>query len=148
MQDKGEESKDYSRKVDSKAEQNQKVNEASSITSKVANRVIAGLMALFMGIMTMMRMTRNIPRKLTNATLYSAGFLDDDHEMIEKKKKTELMKRLADLEEKVIAVHGKPAEMPPEKEEMLNSALRRLDVLETELAAANKVRTRVLCVVV
>ncbi|KAL4588828.1 hypothetical protein LXL04_001724 [Taraxacum kok-saghyz] len=137
-QDKGKDSKDSSRKVDSKAEQSQTVNEASSITSKVANRVIAGLMALFMGIMTMMRMTRNIPRKLTNATLYSAGFLDDDHEIIEKKKKMELMKRLADLEEKVIAVHGKPAEMPPEKEEMLNSALRRLDVLETELAAANK----------
>ncbi|KAI3780858.1 hypothetical protein L2E82_10851 [Cichorium intybus] len=41
-----------------------------------------------------------------------------------------LMKRLADLEEKVIALNGKPAELPPEKEEMLNSTLRRLAALE------------------
>ncbi|KAI3525359.1 hypothetical protein L2E82_51606 [Cichorium intybus] len=118
-----------------------------SSTGYLANQVVAGLMALFMGIVTMMRMTRNMPRKLTNATLYSTGFLDDD--MVKNKKKLEstristteylnLMKRLADLEEKVIALTGKPTELPPEKEEMLNSALRRLDALETELAAAKK----------
>lgn len=51
------------------------------------------------------------------------------------------MKWLADLEEKVVAHNGKTAELSPEKEEMLNTALSRLDALETELAAANKVHT-------
>ncbi|KAI3716111.1 hypothetical protein L6452_23207 [Arctium lappa] len=116
-----------------------------SCTSKLANQVVAGVMALVMGIVTIMRMTSNMPRKLTNATLSSVGLLEYDY----KKKELEtptistteyltLMKRLSDLEEKVIILTNKPAELPLEKEEMLNNALTRIDALESELAAAKK----------
>ncbi|KVH93205.1 CRAL-TRIO domain-containing protein [Cynara cardunculus var. scolymus] len=101
-----------------------------SCTTKLANQVVAGVMALIMGIVTIMRMTSNMPRKLTNVTLSSVGLLEDDY----KKKELEtttistaeyltLMKRLSDLEEKVIILTNKPAELPPETEEMLNNAL-------------------------
>ncbi|XP_023743079.1 phosphatidylinositol/phosphatidylcholine transfer protein SFH3 [Lactuca sativa] len=138
----GKESKDYSAMADCKA--HEKVDddwgEVSSSTGKLGNQVVTGLMTLFMGMVTMMRMTREMPRKLTNATLYSTGFLDDDNKKptISRTEYQDLMKRLADLEEKVVAHNSKTAELSPEKEEMLNTALRRLDALETELAAANK----------
>jgi len=50
-----------------------------------------------------------------------------------------MMKRMAELEDKVNGVANKPASMPPEKEEMLNAALTRVEYLEQELAAAKKV---------
>lgn len=118
-------------------------------TSKVANQMLTFVMALMMGVMTVLRMTRSMPRKLTNATLYSTGFIDDC--MVTKKKKqlqastistTEyitLTNRLTELEEKVILLNNKPAELPPDKEELLNNALKRIDTLETELAATKKV---------
>ncbi|KAI3774794.1 hypothetical protein L1987_49356 [Smallanthus sonchifolius] len=119
-----------------------------SSTSKVANQLLAFVMALMMGVMTLVRMTRNMPKKITNATLYSTGFIEDY--MVNKKKKQlqastittaeylTLMNRLAELEEKVIFLDNKPAELPPEKEELLNNALKRVDALETELAAVKK----------
>lgn len=117
-------------------------------TSKLANHLLAFLMTLVMGVMTVVRITRNMPKKLTNATLYSTGFLEDY--MVNKKKKQlqadtistseylTLMNRLADLEEKVIVLDNKPVELPPEKEEMLNNALGRVNALETELTAVKK----------
>ncbi|KAI3508219.1 hypothetical protein L1887_23225 [Cichorium endivia] len=65
------------------------------------------------------------------------GFLDDDMVdettifwTISTTEYLNLMKRLADLEEKVIALNGKLTELPSEKEEMFNSALLRLAALE------------------
>nr|GFA08194.1 hypothetical protein [Tanacetum cinerariifolium] len=45
-----------------------------------------------------------------------------------------MMKRLGDLEEKVIILTNRPIEMPPEKEEILNNALKRIESLEIELS--------------
>lgn len=117
----------------------------SRTTSKLANHVVTGVMAVLMGIVTIMRMTGNVPRKLTNATLSSVGLLEDDPEKRESESTTistteylTLMSRLSDLEEKVIDLVNTPAELPPEKEELLNNALTRVDALESELAAAKK----------
>ncbi|KAJ9537773.1 hypothetical protein OSB04_030506 [Centaurea solstitialis] len=117
----------------------------SRTTSKLANHVVTGVMAVLMGIVTIMRMTGNVPRKLTNATLSSVGLLEDDPEKRESESTTistteylTLMSRVSDLEEKVMDLVNKPAELPPEKEELLNNALTRVDALESELAAAKK----------
>ena len=48
---------------------------------------------------------------------------------------------MAELEDKVSVLIGKPAAMPPETEEMLNGALSRVCTLEEELSAAKKVHT-------
>ncbi|MCL7043627.1 hypothetical protein MKW94_010108 [Papaver nudicaule] len=49
-----------------------------------------------------------------------------------------VLKKLGDLEEKVFTLQSKPAEMPSEKEELLNAAVCRVDALEAELIATKK----------
>jgi len=99
-------------------------------------------MAFIMGIITMIRMTKNMPRKLNEAALYSspayyagtmmkAASLPCNDYM-------SFMKRMAELEEKV-TVLNKRSVMPPEKEEVLNNALNRVTTLEQDLVATKKV---------
>ncbi|XP_019710043.1 phosphatidylinositol/phosphatidylcholine transfer protein SFH6 [Elaeis guineensis] len=49
-----------------------------------------------------------------------------------------VLKRLRELEEKVDILQAKPSEMPPEKEELLNAAVCRVDALEAELIVTKK----------
>ncbi|KAL1554297.1 Phosphatidylinositol/phosphatidylcholine transfer protein sfh8, variant 2 [Salvia divinorum] len=49
-----------------------------------------------------------------------------------------VVKRLGELEEKVITLEAKPSKMPYEKEELLNAAVYRVDALEAELIATKK----------
>ncbi|KAJ8763545.1 hypothetical protein K2173_002428 [Erythroxylum novogranatense] len=49
-----------------------------------------------------------------------------------------VLKRLAELEEKVNTLQAKPSKMPYEKEELLNAAVCRVDALEAELIATKK----------
>ncbi|XP_057981686.1 phosphatidylinositol/phosphatidylcholine transfer protein SFH12-like [Malania oleifera] len=112
----------------------------------ISNQIVTGLMAFVMGIVTMIRLTRNMPRKLTDATLYSSPYFCVDPMMkphklpapaISTSDYLSVMKRMADLEEKVIAM-SKPASISTEKEEMLNAAISRVDALEQELMATKK----------
>lgn len=50
-----------------------------------------------------------------------------------------VMKRMAELEEKMTSINDQPPTMPPEKEEMLNATISRADLLEKELMATKKV---------
>ncbi|KAL0924984.1 hypothetical protein M5K25_003283 [Dendrobium thyrsiflorum] len=49
-----------------------------------------------------------------------------------------VLKRLGELEEKIDILQSKPSEMPHEKEELLNAAVRRVDALEAELIATKQ----------
>lgn len=49
-----------------------------------------------------------------------------------------VLKRLGELEEKIDVLQAKPSEMPSEKEELLNAAVRRVDALEAELITTKK----------
>lgn len=105
-----------------------------------------------MGVVTMIRVTKNVPRKLTESTIYSSPVYCDENSMNKssmhgKKMATTtisgedfmaVMKRMAELEQKVTNLSAQPATMPPEKEEMLNAAISRADFLEQELAATKK----------
>ncbi|XP_027355400.1 phosphatidylinositol/phosphatidylcholine transfer protein SFH3-like [Abrus precatorius] len=111
-------------------------------TSKgFTNRITSGIMALVMGVVTMIRMTRNIPRKITEGALHGNSVYGDGNVMkapvISIDDHIALMKRMAELEEKVNILAMRPA-MPPEMEQLLNNALNRVSVLEQELATANK----------
>lgn len=105
-------------------------------------------MALVMGIVTMIRMTSSMPRKLTEAALYGNSEYYDGTMMkapaISSNEYMAMMKRMADLEEKVTILSVRPS-MPPEKEEMLNNALTRVTSLEQELAATKKVLIMLPC---
>ncbi|XP_073024024.1 phosphatidylinositol/phosphatidylcholine transfer protein SFH3-like [Primulina eburnea] len=117
----------------------------------LSNYLFAGVMTLLMGAVTMVRMSRNMPKKLTDATLYSSSMCDVDTMIKGSKNACELpgtaissedyymmMKRMSELEERVMVLNKKPAVMPPDKEEMLDNALNRVDTLEQELSATKK----------
>ena len=52
-----------------------------------------------------------------------------------------VMKRMAELEEKIVTINNKPTAMPPEKEQMLNATITRADDLEKQLLATKKVNS-------
>ncbi|GAB2279517.1 Phosphatidylinositol/phosphatidylcholine transfer protein sfh12 [Dionaea muscipula] len=116
----------------------------------MSNQIVTGLMTFVMGIVTMVRLTRNMPRKLTDATLYSTPMYcldpvvkgrDPSHQLTQPAITTAdyvtVIKRMAALEERVTAMSMKPDPLA-EKEEMLKSASSRVDTLEQELAATKK----------
>ncbi|GAB2227376.1 hypothetical protein Droror1_Dr00009195 [Drosera rotundifolia] len=116
----------------------------------MSNQIVTGLMTFVMGIVTMVRLTKSMPKKLTDATLYSTSMYCMDpvvrgqvphHQMIEPvitpADYVTVIKRMAALEEKVTAMSMKPDALA-EKEEMLKSATSRVDTLEQELAATKK----------
>lgn len=116
-----------------------------------SNQLFAAVMAFVMGIVTMIRLTRNMPKKLTDASLLSSSLHYDDSEMVQMLCTQKMapptissaeyfgaMKRMADLEEKVTLLTAKPAVMSAEKEELLNAAMSRVDALEQELLATKK----------
>lgn len=49
-----------------------------------------------------------------------------------------VLKRLSEVEAKAYELQAKPSEMPSEKEELLNAAVRRVDALEAELISTKK----------
>jgi len=108
-----------------------------------SKQFVGGIMALVMGIMTIIRMTSSMPRKITEAALYGGNSVYYDGSMmkapaISNNEYMAMMKRMTELEEKVTVLSVKPV-MPPEKEEMLNNALTRVSNLEQELGATKQV---------
>ncbi|GAV65275.1 CRAL_TRIO domain-containing protein/CRAL_TRIO_N domain-containing protein [Cephalotus follicularis] len=115
-----------------------------------SSQIFTGVLAIVMGIVTMIKVTRNMPKKLTDTIYSRASYCDDT--MFEGLASSEkfpppaissaqyfaAMKRLAELEERVSVLSMKPATMPAEKEEQLNNALSRVDALEQELMATKK----------
>ncbi|KAM5548786.1 phosphatidylinositol/phosphatidylcholine transfer protein SFH3 [Rosa sericea] len=113
----------------------------------LSSYLLSGIMAFIMGIVTMIRLTRDMPRKLTEAALYGSPAYCNGMGMKAKQLPASsissdtymnMMKRMAELEEKVKVLSTKPTIMPPEKEEMLNNALNRATALEQELSATKK----------
>lgn len=109
-----------------------------------------------MGIAAMVRLTRNVPKKLTASTLYSSSMPGTDDLVkdqapsnmplvtVSQNDYMMMMKRMNDLEDKVINLSQKPPTMPPEKEELLNAALSRVHELEHELSSTKTVHFRFL----
>ncbi|XP_022775337.1 phosphatidylinositol/phosphatidylcholine transfer protein SFH12-like isoform X2 [Durio zibethinus] len=127
------------------------MQETCKVPDGRSSNLFNGVMTFVMGIATMVRVTRNMPRRLTDANIYSSPVYCADTEVKSQELSAKLspaaistaelmsvMKRMAELEEKVTVMHMKPTTMPPEKEEMLHSALHRADALEQELMATKK----------
>ncbi|KAJ6736778.1 CRAL-TRIO DOMAIN-CONTAINING PROTEIN YKL091C-RELATED [Salix viminalis] len=121
--------------------------DACKAPQAISSPLFTGVMALVTGIVTMIRVTRNVPRKMTDATIYSSPVYCDDTAVRTPKNQSPaissadymiFLKRMAKLEDKVSVLSAQPVSMPPEKEEMLNAALIRVDGLEQELMATKK----------
>ncbi|XP_030522912.1 phosphatidylinositol/phosphatidylcholine transfer protein SFH3-like [Rhodamnia argentea] len=113
----------------------------------ISSHIFNGVLAFIMGIFTMVRMTRDMPRKLTDGILYSTSMYYVDpmkkgHRLpepsISRDDYLNMMKRMAELEEKAIVISTKQSSMPPEKEEMLAAAVGRIEALEQELSSTKK----------
>ncbi|KAL2537578.1 Phosphatidylinositol/phosphatidylcholine transfer protein SFH3 [Forsythia ovata] len=127
------------------------VHNACKTSKGISNQIFIRVMTFIMGVVTIVQMTRNMPKKLIDATLYFTS-MHEAQETIKGQVHTyklrepaisgtqyiNMMKRMNELEDKVIVLSKKPTAMPPEKEEILNAALSRVDVLEQELSAAKK----------
>ncbi|XP_065636410.1 phosphatidylinositol/phosphatidylcholine transfer protein SFH3 isoform X2 [Quercus suber] len=123
------------------------VQGASKAPKGITNHIIAGIMAFAMGIVTMVRLTKNMPKKVAEAAIYNSSVYYDDtvikgHQLpspaISTTDYMTVIKRMAELEEKVNVLSNKPAVMPAEKEALLNAALSRVDALEQELSSTKK----------
>ncbi|KAH9620663.1 hypothetical protein KSS87_021203 [Heliosperma pusillum] len=108
------------------------------------NQFLSGFITLMMGFITMIRLTRDMPKKITDATLYSKDNIPEESpnkqpkHAISEDEYFAMMKRLSELEGKVISLNAKTDTIPPEKEEQLNAALKRVDALEKALASTQK----------
>ncbi|GLT82724.1 hypothetical protein SLE2022_010810 [Rubroshorea leprosula] len=124
--------------------------QGNKIHDGLSNNLLTGVMTFVMGIVTMIRVTRNMPRKLTDANIYSSPLNCVDGDIkgnnpspksqpgISKEDYMAVLKRMAELEEKLSVLNTKPAEMPPEKDELLSAAISRVETLEQELTATKK----------
>lgn len=110
---------------------------------KLNGGVITGIMAFFMGVVTMTKMSKNLPRKISDghdARCFDA--IENRHApaaepTVSKADFDAVVNRLMELEEKVTVLSKKP-EPSHEKEEMLKSTMVRVKALESELVATKK----------
>ncbi|KAG1342821.1 putative Vacuolar protein sorting-associated protein 45 [Cocos nucifera] len=119
-------------------------------------QIIALFMAFFMTFFTLLRsFTSHVTKRFPNKTS-ELDHLDSAYSLNPVPKEefrppspapgfteadllSSVLKRLCELEEKVDTLQAKPSEMPPEKEELLNAAVCRVDALEAELIVTKKV---------
>ncbi|PQP96398.1 phosphatidylinositol/phosphatidylcholine transfer protein SFH12 isoform X2 [Prunus yedoensis var. nudiflora] len=122
-------------------------DDACKIPDGFGSQILAAVMAFVMGIVTMVRLTRNMPKKLTDSTFYSSTVCDGDtmiktqgpsYPAISGTDLMSVMKRMAELEERMSMLNVKPATVPAEKDRMLKTALGRVDALEQELMATKQ----------
>ncbi|GMJ08771.1 SEC14-LIKE 12, SEC14-like 12 [Hibiscus trionum] len=102
-----------------------------------------GVMTFVMGVATMVKVTRNMPIKPALPAPQTTVKIEEipaqaPQPCITPNELESVMKRMAELEARLVAINAQSTTMPPEKEEMLNSALSRADALEQELMATKK----------
>uniref|UniRef100_A0A1D1XXY6 Sec14 cytosolic factor n=1 Tax=Anthurium amnicola TaxID=1678845 RepID=A0A1D1XXY6_9ARAE len=124
----------------------------------IQGQIIALLMAFIMTILALARsvtsrITNRLPRKTTESSELDKRDPTFAFDLMPKEEfrppsptpgfteadiLSSVLKRLRELEEKVDTLQAKPLEMPSDKEELLNAAVRRVDALEAELIATKK----------
>ncbi|KAL1215730.1 Phosphatidylinositol/phosphatidylcholine transfer protein SFH1 [Cardamine amara subsp. amara] len=111
--------------------------------------LVGGVMAFVMGIVAMVRLSKDVPRKLTEAALYGNSVCYEESTMskqnqaqfaapVSSSEYMSMVKRMAELEDKCMFLDLKPANVESEKEEKLQAALNRVQVLEEELTETKK----------
>ncbi|KAI4999952.1 hypothetical protein ZWY2020_004541 [Hordeum vulgare] len=93
-------------------------------------------------IMSLFMVIRSVPSRVSER--FSRQSIACDHNCGEFPQTLEfkapyVLRRLRELEEKVLVLEAKPSQMPLEKEEVLNTAVCRVDALEAELISTKKV---------
>ncbi|MQL75420.1 hypothetical protein Taro_007797, partial [Colocasia esculenta] len=125
------------------------MGDACKVQDGFSTQILSGVMTFVVGIFTMLRMSSGMPRKITDAALEygSDGYCGDgmvkgsvhcQPGTVSVAEYAAVLKRLGEMEEKVCVLNKKPTELPAEKEEMLRTAVTRVESLEAELMATKK----------
>ncbi|KAK4780415.1 hypothetical protein SAY87_016521 [Trapa incisa] len=112
------------------------------------SQIVRAIMAFVMGVATVVRVSRAVPGRLTDASFYSSD-VHATHPRLKGQQSSPsplsatecfaIIKHLAILEDKVNMLSSKQEAMCVEKDEKLNAAIIRVSALEEELAATKKV---------
>ncbi|CAL9223166.1 unnamed protein product [Arabidopsis halleri] len=111
--------------------------------------LVGGVIAFVMGIVAILRLSKDVPRKLTDAALFGNSVYYEESKMskpnqnqfpapVSSSEYTIMVKRMAELEEKYKSLDSKSADDALEKEDKLQAALNRVQVLEHELSETKK----------
>ncbi|EOA30267.1 hypothetical protein CARUB_v10013388mg [Capsella rubella] len=112
--------------------------------------LVGGVIAFVMGIVAMLRLSKDVPRKLTDAALFGNSVHYEESKTskrnedqspappVSNSEYLSMVKRMADLEEKYKTLDSKSANDVLEKEDKLQAALNRVQVLEHELSETKK----------
>ncbi|KAG7579339.1 CRAL/TRIO N-terminal domain superfamily [Arabidopsis thaliana x Arabidopsis arenosa] len=111
--------------------------------------LVGGVIAFVMGIVAMLRLSKDVPKKLTDAALFGNLVFYEESKMskpnqeqfqapVSSSEYTIMVKRMAELEEKYKFLDSKSADDALEKEDKLQAALNRVQVLEHELSETKK----------
>ncbi|XP_023517744.1 phosphatidylinositol/phosphatidylcholine transfer protein SFH12-like [Cucurbita pepo subsp. pepo] len=121
---------------------------SGEVPGGLKSKILASVLAFIVGISATVRLARTMPNKLTNASIYSEPFYYvDDSNMLKGQPPLfeplpdymSTLKRMAKLEERVNNLCSKPADLPREKEELLNAVTSRVEALEQDLLVTKKV---------
>ncbi|XP_010548065.1 PREDICTED: phosphatidylinositol/phosphatidylcholine transfer protein SFH1 [Tarenaya hassleriana] len=112
--------------------------------------LVGGVIAFVMGIVAMVRLSKDMPRKLTEAALYGTSVYYEESS-VSRQNQTQfpapvsssefilMVKRMAELEDKCKFLDSKPTNVvADEKDEKLQAALNRVQALEQELSETKK----------
>jgi hypothetical protein len=112
--------------------------------------LVGGVIAFVMGILAMVRLSKDVPRKLTEAAIFGNSVHYEESRMSKAKEEqcpppvstseyVVMVKRMTELEEKCTSLESKlPVDDALEKEDRLQAALSRVQVLEHELSETKK----------
>lgn len=113
------------------------------------SQIITCVTVLIMSLFTVLRSVRRRMSKRFSSQVTACDFLQQlefteevqppsPSRYTENGTLSHVLRRLGELEEKVHVLGTKPSQMPHEKEEVLNAAVRHVDALETELISTKK----------
>ncbi|KAL1223364.1 Phosphatidylinositol/phosphatidylcholine transfer protein SFH7 [Cardamine amara subsp. amara] len=119
------------------------------LQKKDDNFLMGGVIAFVMGLIAMVRLSKNVPRKLTEAALFGNSVYYDESKMskpnqdqlpapVTSSEYILMVKRMAELEQKCMFLESKPADDALEKENRLQGALNRVELLEHQLSETKK----------
>ncbi|KAK4741462.1 hypothetical protein SAY87_025050 [Trapa incisa] len=122
-------------------------NTGQAPTAGFGSQIVKAIMAFLMGMATVVRMSPAVPRRLTDASLYSSDIHHGNpmfkgqsfgQTSLSSQECFAIIKHMAKLEDKVNMLSSKQEAMSADKEEKLNAALSRVSALEEELATTKK----------
>ncbi|KAI4367682.1 hypothetical protein MLD38_023390 [Melastoma candidum] len=112
----------------------------------IGSRILNGAFALITSIVTIARIMRNIPRRLTEGNIYSnppycfGGTTASQFPgpSVSRVEYLDIMKRMAEIEHKLNNSRRTHEAVPPQMEEMVAATLKRMEAMEQELSATKK----------